>query len=118
MYAATFSFIYFKTGSLIDIIIVWTQGKGEQDDAGRKMLDGDEREEDRRREKRSVKREMVEWEQSVREKYATADLPRHYRGYEALLEEDTAPVPHIPTGSLQYNTIRLWSVQLKSIHKL
>ena len=43
--------LIYKTGSLIDIIIVWIQGKGEQDDAGRKMLDGDEREEDRRRER-------------------------------------------------------------------
>ena len=38
----------------------------------------------------------------LKEKYAAADLPQHYRGYEALLEEDSVPVPPIPSGRLHF----------------
>lgn len=40
--------------------------------------------------------------QRLKEKYAAADLPQHYRGYEALLEEDSVPVPPIPSGRLHF----------------
>ena len=40
----------------------------------------------------TVKREMKKWKQRLREKYS--HLPQHYRGYEALMEDDS----HIDTG--------------------
>ena len=45
---------------------------------------------------RSVQREMRQWRRALREKHA--DIPEHYRGYEALLEDDAAATAHIPTG--------------------
>ena len=45
-----------------------------------------------------MKRDVSEWKRRLKEKYATADIPKHYRGYEALLEEDSLPVPPIPAG--------------------
>ena len=48
---------------------------------------------------RDVKKEM---RKGLKTKYATANLPRHYRGYEALLEEDTAPTPPVPSGTTPY----------------
>ena len=50
--------------------------------------------ESRGEERRVVKRETGR--QRLREKHA--GLPRHYRGYEALLVDDSCPVPPIPTG--------------------
>ena len=64
------------------------------------MISTEDSGKDRFKESRSsTKREMMEWKGAVREKYATSDLPRQFRGYEALLEEDSLPVPHIPTGA-------------------
>ena len=52
------------------------------------------------KEERSVlQREMREWRQGLRAKYAAEELPEHFRGYEALLEEDQAPTAPIPTGT-------------------
>ena len=43
-----------------------------------------------------MQREMRQWRRALREKHA--DIPEHYRGYEALLEDDVAATAHIPTG--------------------
>ena len=47
---------------------------------------------------RDVRREMREWREGLRRKYAAANMPECYRGYEALLEEDPTPTTHVPTG--------------------
>ena len=47
-------------------------------------------------EKKSQKKNIL------KEKYSAAKLPEHYRGYEALLEEDTIPTTHVPTGTNIY----------------
>ena len=74
------------------------QGMGEQDDLPPQgAVTGGGRGD--RGEGRNIQREMREWKRGLRKKYMYADVPEHYRGYEALLEEDTVPTAPIPTGT-------------------
>ena len=90
------------------------QGMGEQETetghkphpsekAGRRVrgkLREREREEEEEEEEWTVKREMKKWKQRLREKYS--HLPQHYRGYEALMEDDSHIDTSYPTPTSMY----------------
>ena len=76
------------------------QGRSEEEEEFRKFLKGEAsgRESSRGWEKRSKERETDHQGKQRLQKYASDELPQHYRGYEALLVKDSVPAPPIPTG--------------------
>lgn len=48
------------------------------------------------KEGRTVQEEIKQWKRELKTKYS--DVPEHYRGYEALLEDNSGHTPPIPTG--------------------